>query len=52
MRIKLNALLFLTRQADVWVILFPKDDKGKVDNQSQPGVVLTMILMMRYRFNG
>ncbi len=34
MRIKLNALPIPNQEAEIWLSLFPMDDKGKVDNQS------------------
>ena len=34
MRIKLNALPIPNQEAEIWLSLFPQDDKGKVDNQS------------------
>ena len=34
MRIKLNALPIPNQEAEIWISLFPMDDKGKVDNQS------------------
>ena len=34
MRIKLNALPIPNEEAEIWLSLFPMDDKGKVDNQS------------------
>jgi len=33
MRIKLNALPIPNQEAEIWLSLFPMDDKGKVDNQ-------------------
>jgi len=36
MRIKLNALPIPNQEAEIWLSLFPMDDKGKVDNQSSP----------------
>jgi len=34
MRIKLNALPIPNQEAEIWLSLFPMDDKGKLDNQS------------------
>ena len=34
MRIKLNALPIPNQEAEIWLSLFPMDDKGKIDNQS------------------
>jgi len=34
MRIKLNALPIPNQEAEIWLSLFPQDDKGKLDNQS------------------
>ena len=34
MRIKLNALPIPNQEAEIWLSLFPMDDKGKVGNQS------------------
>ena len=36
MRIKLNALPIPNQEAEIWLSLFPMDDKGKVDNQPSP----------------
>ncbi len=36
MRIKLNALPIPNQEAEIWLSLFPQDDKGKSDNQSSP----------------
>ena len=33
MRIKLNALPIPNQEAEIWLSLFPMDDKGKLDNQ-------------------
>ena len=34
MRIKLNVLPIPNQEAEIWISLFPMDDKGKIDNQS------------------
>ena len=36
MRIKLNALPIPNQEAEIWLSLFPMDDKGKVDSQPSP----------------
>lgn len=36
MRIKLNALPIPNQEAEIWLSLFPMDDKGKSGGQSSP----------------
>lgn len=36
MRIKLNALPIPNQEAEIWLSLFPMDDKGKLGGQSSP----------------